>query len=163
GARQPSAPRPKVTTTAHRTCPNIANARDDSIVVPPVSPTSSVPVSRLVDAAGELVPALGDAVVPGLPLLAGDLFHRDAAGDGAHELAQVAADALRLVDPRDAIAGESAHGERFGRLGLAGGVRVGRALALSRAGEDALVRAVVARGHAQMAADAALGVDACDE
>src|SRR5690606_33250262 len=77
--------------------------------------------------ARELVPARRlEAVIDGL--------HRDAAGHRAPDLAQVAADALGLVDvghPRAAV---------FARV-------------------DALVGAVVAGDHAGLAADARCGVD----
>ena len=41
----------------------------------------------------------------------GDLLHRDAPGHRAHQLAEVAAHALRLVDPGHAVAGEGADRE----------------------------------------------------
>src|SRR5581483_1186146 len=81
----------------------------------------------------------------------------------AHELTEIAADALGLVDPRHAIARDRADRKRLRRLGLARRVRVRRTFFFARPDEHALVRAVVARGHAELAADAGLGIDARDD
>src|SRR5262245_43280406 len=61
-----------------------------------------------IEAARHPVGALADAVVPGLGRRSLALLHRDAAGDGADERAEVAADALFGIRPGDEPARELA-------------------------------------------------------
>ena len=94
---------------------------------------------------GQCAPFLGRSVAPVVDVLVPgrrreavvDLDHRDAARHRADDLAEVAADALGLVDDRHAASPLR--------------IRV-----------DALVRAVVAGDHAELAADALVGVDLRD-
>ena len=117
----------------------------------------------LVDAAGNFVSAVANAVVPCVFARRRELHHRDAAVDGAHQLAKVASYTFGLIDPRDAGAGELTDGVGGWSLGDARIVGLRRARAVALAGEDALVRAVLAGRHAELAADALVLVDAGDE
>src|SRR2546423_5326756 len=111
-------------------------------------------VSVFVNAAGELVATFAHAIVPGLGLAVPDLDHRDTSRHRADELTEVAAHALRLVDPRHARARDLSDRKRTRRLRRTGRMRMRRTRAIVGAGEDALVRAVLARGDAQLTADA---------
>jgi uncharacterized protein YprB with RNaseH-like and TPR domain len=117
----------------------------------------------VVNPAGDVRCAAAHPVVPRLGRAAGDLDHLDAARDGAHQLAEVAPDALGLVHPRDPIAGDRADGEGDGGRGGTLGVRVRRSRAILAPGEDALVGAVLAGDDAPLAPDARGSVDAGDE
>jgi hypothetical protein len=123
----------------------------------------------------------GDALVPALRCeTIVDLLHRDAVGHGAHERAEVAADAFVLVDARDArerrevwavcawtIEVELGDGRRGDALRCFGGDALRRALRVrlrERTIEvNALVRAVPACGVAEFAADAFLFVNVRDD
>src|SRR4051812_48340958 len=118
---------------------------------------------RIVDPAGQLVTASRHAIVPGLGRSLSLLDHGDATGNRTHELAEVASDALGLVDPRNAIACELADRERARRLRGADRVGMRRARLVVGAGEDALVRAVVASRHAELTSDTELRIDLRDE